>query len=58
MNGTKYKIKEAFQKWFNEIYIPFTIKRPERRENFETVSFEKADPLYSFNEDKNKNYSD
>ena len=58
MNGTKYKIKEAFQKWFNEIYIPFTKKRPERREKFETVSFEKVDPLYSFNEDKNKNFLD
>ena len=58
MNGTKYKIKEAFQKWFNEIYIPFTKKRPERREKFETVSFEKVDPLYSFNEEKNKNFLD
>jgi len=58
MNGTKDKIKEAFQKWLNEIYIPFTKKRPERREKFETVSFEKVAPLYSIDEGKNEKFLD
>ncbi|MCH8940954.1 MAG: methylmalonyl-CoA mutase family protein [Bacteroidetes bacterium] len=58
MNGTKDKIKEAFQKWLNKIYIPFTKKRPERRKKFETVSFEKVAPLYLINEKKNEKFLD
>jgi len=58
MNRTKDKIKEAFQKWLNEIYIPFTKKRKERREKFETVSFEKVAPLYLMDEEKNEKFLD
>ncbi len=58
MNRTKDKIKEAFQKWLNEIYIPFTKKRKERREKFETVSFEKVAPLYLMDEGKNEKFLD
>ncbi len=56
MNNKKDKIKEAFQNWLNEIYIPFTKKRPERKNKFETVSFEKVNPLYNIDESKNEKF--
>jgi len=56
MNALKGKIKEAFKKWFDEIYIPFTKKRTERKEKFQTVSFEEVSPLYSLDEKQNEKY--
>lgn len=56
MKDRKDEVKTAFRNWIDKIYIPFTNKRPERKEKFETVSFEKVKPLYSLNEEKNKKF--
>ena len=50
------KIKEAFDKWLNEVYKPFIKKRPERKNKFQTVSFEDVKPLYNVKEDSHTNF--
>jgi len=56
LSNIKNEINKAFQKWWKEIYNPFIKKKPERKEKFETVSFEEVKPLYTFSEEQKKKY--